>query len=177
MCEKWIGLIYQNQDLSDRFEISNIGRLKNIKTGKILKLNIIGKGYLGVVVSLGSRKNKKMIRVHRAVAESFIPNPESKEMVNHKDGNKINNCINNLEWVTNSENMKHAYNTGLKTNDSIKGELSNTSKLRDDDIRYIKKNYKPRDPQFGCRALGRKYGVTHNIISGIVNGKRWTHII
>ena len=56
---------------------------------------------------------KKYCLVHRLVANAFIPNPENKRCINHKDGNKKNNNINNLEWVSYSENMKHAYRTGL----------------------------------------------------------------
>ena len=74
-----------------------MGRLRNSKTNNILKANIIGHGYLGVCVSLGSKNNYKMIRIHRAVAETFIPNPNNLPQVNHKDGNKLNNMVSNLE--------------------------------------------------------------------------------
>lgn len=70
-------------------------------------------GYLSVGLHMDGIK--KTMRVHRIVAEAFIPNPMSLETVNHKDGNKENNCVLNLEWMTRKENCKHAYRTGLST--------------------------------------------------------------
>lgn len=69
-------------------------------------------GYMQVALSVN--KKHACFKVHRLVAKAFIPNPENKPQVNHKDGNKLNNNVNNLEWVTCSENHSHAYNTGLR---------------------------------------------------------------
>lgn len=68
-------------------------------------------GYLGVVLCKNGKT--KLIAVHRLVAMHFIPNPENKPQVNHKNGVKNDNAAENLEWVTQSENMKHAVKTGL----------------------------------------------------------------
>ena len=86
-----------------RYSVSLDGQVKNDETGLILSASEVTGGYLSVMLSPG-RKHK---RIHRLVAEAFIPNPLGKEQVNHKDGNKKNNHVNNLEWVTVSENERH----------------------------------------------------------------------
>ena len=71
-------------------------------------------GYL--TVRLSKKGKDSTIYVHRLLGFAFIPNPDAKPMINHKDGNKLNNSISNLEWVTHAENMKHAYLIGLVIN-------------------------------------------------------------
>ena len=78
---------------------------------KIIKGYKDTKGYLLIDLS----REKRAIKIHRLIALAFIHNIDDKPQVNHKDGNKTNNCVDNLEWVTNSENQKHAILTGLKT--------------------------------------------------------------
>lgn len=106
-------MIYKNLDLSDRFLISNTGKLYSKISNKILKTQINKEGYEIVCVSLGSRNNKKILRMHVAVAYMFVDGYRDDFVVNHKDGNKLNNNFNNLEWVTRKENMRHAVDTGL----------------------------------------------------------------
>ena len=95
------------------YQVSNLGNIKSYhkyKEGKILRPAIHWKGY-GIVVLTGNiRKN---CWVHRLVAKAFIPNPENKKEVNHINGIKNDNQLENLEWATSSENMKHAFRTGL----------------------------------------------------------------
>ena len=97
------------------YEINNVGILLNTKTGKYMKPYINHKGYYGIILSYTcDGKNKKINTfIHRLVAQAFIPNPENKPQVNHINGIKICNWVGNLEWATNSENQKHAYDTGL----------------------------------------------------------------
>lgn len=87
----------------ERYSVSSDGQIRNDETGSVLCASEVTGGYLQVMLSPG-RKHK---RVHRLVAEAFIPNLMGKTQVNHKDGNKRNNQVNNLEWATSSENERH----------------------------------------------------------------------
>jgi hypothetical protein len=85
------------------YQVSNYGRVKNLKTGKILKQSPNTVGYLKV--GLSKEGKQKTLLVHRLVADAFIPNPDKKPHVDHADGNKENNCISNLGWVTLQDNL------------------------------------------------------------------------
>lgn len=107
------------------YEISNLGRVKSLERyrkginnssifvpERILKPNLCkSTGYLQV--SLHNNTKQKVCSVHRLVAIAFIENPENKPQVNHIDGNKQNNCVDNLEWTTCQENIQHAWDTGI----------------------------------------------------------------
>lgn len=112
------------------YQISNFGRIKSlpkkringtnfyIQKEKILKLQLKTKRYLGI--NLTKNKMHKNFLVHRLVAEAFIDNPYDLPQVNHKDCNKLNNNINNLEWCTQEENLNHALRNGLLTKGRLK---------------------------------------------------------
>lgn len=96
------------------YQVSNFGRVKSFKqnkNGKIMKPRLDHNGY--PTINIRTDNKNKNVSIHRLVAENFIPLVEGKEYVNHIDGNKENNKVTNLEWVTQSENMIHAYKTKL----------------------------------------------------------------
>ena len=120
MNEIWKRLKYRGKDYGNLYEVSNLGNIRNAKTHKLRKLRINDKGYHVISLSLGSAKNRPTVRVHRLVAEAFIPNPDNKPEINHIDGNKCNNIITNLEWCTPKENVAHALQFGLANVDHLK---------------------------------------------------------
>lgn len=97
-----------------KYQISNLGRIRSVKTQyKILKPDLYnGRGYANITLIKDDEKFKTVI--HRLVAKAFIPNPKDKPIVNHINGNKLDNRADNLEWCTESENAEHAYKTGLR---------------------------------------------------------------
>lgn len=94
------------------YQVSNLGRIKNIKTNTIRKLDLRGNGYYYIDLWKNNQRNKYAI--HRLVAETFILNPDNLPQVNHIDGIKTNNNVDNLEWCNQSHNTKEAYRLGLK---------------------------------------------------------------
>ncbi len=145
-----------------KYTIDINGNIQNIKNLNYLKTPITQGGYKRVYL-LG--KNEY---VHRLVAETFIHNHENKPFVNHKDGNKINNNIDNLEWVNQSENTIHAIKNHLKI--SLKGEMVGNSKLKNNEIIFI------RNSNLFNVKLSKIYGVSDSLISLIKNNIIWKHI-
>jgi hypothetical protein len=97
-------------ECGDNYEIALDGEVRSIKTGKFINGDI-ARGYKRVTLCFEGRERR--YAVHRLVALSFIPNAENKDQVNHIDGNKLNNCVSNLEWCSPKENIKHAVANGL----------------------------------------------------------------
>lgn len=131
-------------------EINKNGCIRNKKTKYILKTCILNSGYLAC---------SKFGTIHRLLAEAFIPNINNGNEVNHIDGNKLNNTLTNLEWVTSSENRQHAYDMGL-----LKGRGKLTPRDKSDIIKkYNKGIYQS--------TLAKEYGVSQATISNCVRGK------
>ena len=159
------------------FSVSNTGKIFSKRTNKVLKQNLVGNGYKACVTRIGGRNSPCIsLRSHREVAKAFIPNPENLPYVNHIDGNKLNNHVSNLEWVTPRENVIHAINTGLMPIDHLLALNKQNRKLSDDEIRYIRSNFKPRDKVFGARALSRKFETCHSLIMSIVKYDRYLDV-
>lgn len=135
--------------------ITQQGSVESSRTGKILKGRLDKNGYL--LVNLYKDRQSYTRKVHRLVAEAFIPNPDNKTQVNHKDGNKSNNHVINLEWSTQSENMRHAYRNGLN-------HISDLQRKRTSEINKVKLKgaYTWSHPEYGQflggqRELSRLY--------------------
>ena len=140
------------------------------RNGKKLKPYLGKKGYYQI--SLSNNNVRQTIRVHRLVAETYIPNPDNLPQVDHKDTNKLNNHYTNLEWVTNNENMLRAVNNQLFPN----GEHKKTSVLSETDVIWIREKYISGHPSFGLRAMSRKYNVSSATIGKIIHYRTWKHI-
>jgi len=141
-----------------------------------------GNGYLRVGLQIkGVLETRK---VHRLIAQAFIPNPDNKPEINHKDFNKKNNCVSNLEWCTRAENMAHAAKGGQLSkkeqgykfiNKVIKkGSEIGTSVLKEREVLEIRSKFKPRI--YTRQMLAEEYGVKASTIKDIVLRKSWKHI-
>lgn len=142
------------------YTISDTGIVKN-KKGKVLKQQVNQKGYHWV--SLQKNNNPKKFKIHRLVLLAFVGN--SNLQTNHKDGNKSNNNISNLEWVTNQQNRDHA-----RKNDLIaKGENSGSAKLNQYEIQAIRK----LKNSFTHNEIGKMFKVHQSTITRIINERIW----
>jgi hypothetical protein len=188
MEEYWTGAWYDGVDYSWRFEVSTLGRLRNAKNKKIYILHTGANGYLQICTSING-KNKN-IRVHRCVAETFLDNPYGYEIVNHLDGNKQNNRLDNLEWCTRHDNYEHAVQMDLINPDYsymlgqnshygyYRGSYNGMAKLTEQDVIYIRENYIPKGKGQKCnrQELATYFGVSVGLISRIIKNEIWTHV-
>ena len=192
--QREIWKVYSN---NTNYEISNMGRIRRATDGKPAKGNWINpraRKYYILSQFLGERYSTKLLTttegkklscsIHRAVLETFSgPCPEGKEC-NHKDGNKTNNKLDNLEWVTPSENQKHAYKTGLQPaideRKTTKGELNRHAKLKEGEVWLIKKILQSsffKRKGIKQYQIAQMFKVSFITITDIKVGNSWKHII
>ena len=153
----WKKIIIDNQETN--YSVSSLGEVRNDQREKILKQATQG-GYKFVTLSINNRA--KRLRVHRLVAEAFISNIEKKPYVNHKDGDRSNNKVENLEWVTPAENTQHAVQTGLlKSSRSVKV------------VQYSLNGERIKEFESQTEAANA-LGIQQAKISDVCNGKRQT---
>lgn len=146
------------------YEVSNLGRVKSLKrkNPKILSQSFLG-DYLRVITSM--KNVPKDMLVHRLVALAFLPNPDNKVCVNHKDGCKTNNCVENLEWATTSENQLHSYR--------ILKNPNGRSKLTKEMIETIKQKVSSGQTR---ASVAREYNVGKSCISRLIKGKTYQYM-
>ncbi len=152
-----------------RYLVSSAGRVRQYG-GRILKQWPNSQGYMLVRLS----KPRKVERVHRLVAETFISNPAAKPYVNHINNNRSDNNAENLEWCTQQENLAHADKQGRMQRDYWVGKRSPNAKLAVDDILEIRAAYGRGG--ISWEALGRKYGISKRSVGRILNGEYYADI-
>jgi hypothetical protein len=170
----------------DFYQVSNMGRILRkvriitpIKFGKVVRIRFDQKI---VVQCIGLKKDSYYLvkfnvdkistffKVHRLVAQHFISNPNNKPCVNHKNGVKTDNRVENLEWCTHDENMAHAWATGLFG--SRKGSVNANSKLNEENVLEIRS----LSHSLSVRQLSEKFKVSQPTIYKILSREKWSHI-
>ena len=139
--------------------VSSCGDIYSLKTASIRKNTMYSGGYYKIDLA-----KAKTVPIHRIVAMTYIPNPHNLPYVNHIDGDKTNNCVDNLEWCSAQQNAQHAIDTGLN---------KVCRKLTDEDVKFIRDNYIKGDKIWGLNPLSRKYGVSRATIRSVL--LRLTH--
>lgn len=159
------------KDIEGGYKVSSFGNIIN-GFSKPIKPFINKGGYLEV--SIYYNKKRYPTKMHRIIAFAFIPNPNNLKEINHIDGDKTNNNINNLEWCTRGENIKHAYNLGLRKPNKLYGDNSTFHKLSKIQVIEIREKYATK--KYSQTELACEYNVARATIGKIVNNLTWKHI-
>jgi hypothetical protein len=139
--------------------------------GRFLNPHVDNVGYFAIALFKDNKQTS--CRIHRLVARTYVPNPENKSQINHINGVKTDNRIENLEWCTHQENVTHAWKTGLKKSHvGQKGSSNSRALLTEKEVLEIRAKY----PQFTLGKLGEHYHVSLHTIWDIVQRRHWTHI-
>lgn len=152
----------------ETYDVSRSGHIRNRYTAKILKTGIRS-GYRYVVLCHNDRRHKSAA-VHRFVAAAFCEKPSGKMEVNHRDGNKLNNHAENLEWVTRSQNQIHATTHNLKRNGT---DSHLWRKLNPEDVLAIRRLAGTGLSQL---AIGKQFNISQTYVHKIVHKKKWRHL-
>ena len=166
-----IPLLLGYKEYADGYLVSEKGVIYSQKRNLQLKQRFHTVGYCQVTLWIKGNKKQQDKYVHRMVAELFIPNPENKPCVNHKNGIKTDNRAENLEWVTDSENQKHSYANGLNSRNGLNNGMS---KLNYDIAHRIRAEYMMKNITGITQAkLAERYKVAENTIRQVIKNKTW----
>ena len=149
------------------YEVSNTGLVRSLHKKKAKIISIYTKSKYPTVC-LSSADIKATLTVHRLVAISFIPNAYNKPYVNHKDLNRLNNNVENLEWCTAQENSDHAKEAGVMT--GARGEKNAGSRLHSGQVMHIFIS------KLSVEKLARFFGISEQHVNDIKSKKRWAHL-
>jgi len=158
------------------YEASSLGQIKSYrrcKKGRILKPRVNSRGYLQIIIQCDLEDITRLI--HTLIALTFIgPRPTVRHTIDHKDGNKLNNLPDNLEYVPHSENLKRAFKLGLRNS---KGEKHSQAKLTEATVLEIRKEFDRQPYYLGLiRDMAIKYKIHQGTMKDIIRRKRWKHI-
>lgn len=158
------------------YQISNLGRVKSLDRmvghnkggkklirGKLKRAHIAKNGY--PMLNLSNKNRQESVYLHRILGKTFLPNPRRLETINHKDGNKENFDLSNLEWASHSENISHAYRTGLRKPTRILDDCIVLSI-----ITFAHKRHTSQQSLANC------FGVTRSCVQSIVRRNTWKHM-
>ena len=154
------------------YQVSTLGNVRSRHSGEWRPLKkAVGKDDY-FTVRLCRNGKTKAFKAHRLVAMAFLPNPNNLPIVEHRDDNKLNCHVDNLFWSTYESNNRHS----AKYRHFCKGVRVNTAKLTENDVKFIRGNYKPRDKKYGAVPLSKKFGTSLNTIISVALGKTYKNI-
>lgn len=175
--ERWLPVV----GFEGRYEVSDLGRVRRLsrdkrnRAGPHIALTPFRTedGYLGVGLGMGPGRRPRNHLVHGLVARAFIGEPSPEQVINHKDFDTTNNCVQNLEWVTPAQNVAWSKAAGRLINFHASGTANPRAKLSEEDVAEIRR----LRGQVSQAELGRRFGVSKTAIRYAQTGRNWSTLL